>query len=117
MYCTACGAQNDDNAYRCASCGKELLRIGPVAPINIPNYLVQAIVVTVFCCLWFGIPAIIFAAQVNGKAQAGDIVGATESSRKAKMWCWIAFGTGLVFDVIYFGFIITMAVVGAATRH
>ena len=67
---------------------------------NIPNYLVQAILVTIFCCLPFGIVAIVFAAQVNGKIQAGDIAGAQDSSSKAKMWCWLAFGLGLVAIVI-----------------
>jgi hypothetical protein len=25
----------------------------------------------------------------------GDVAGAQESSRKAKMWCWITFGIGI----------------------
>jgi uncharacterized membrane protein YvbJ len=100
MYCTACGTQNDDNAYKCVKCGKELVRVAPAAPANIPNYLVQAILITICCCLPFGIAAIVFAAQVNGKAQAGDIAGAMESSRKAKMWCWWGFGIGLVANLI-----------------
>lgn len=62
---------------------------------HVPNYLVQAILVTIFCCIPFGIPAIVFAAQVNSKLAAGDIDGAKDSSRKAKMWTWIAFGVGL----------------------
>ena len=72
---------------------------GPSAPLpgdRIPNYLVQAILVTLFCCIPFGIVAIVFAAQVNGKIQSGDITGAQDSSAKAKMWCWLAFGLGLV---------------------
>ena len=44
----------------------------PNAPISVPNYLVQAILTTIFCCLPFGIVAIVFAAQVNGKL-AGEI--------------------------------------------
>ena len=39
---------------------------------NIPNYLVQAILTTLFCCLPFGIVAIVYAAQVNTKIEAGD---------------------------------------------
>ena len=38
---------------------------------TVPNYLVFAILATVFCCLPTGIPAIVYAAQVNGKLQAG----------------------------------------------
>jgi hypothetical protein len=46
--------------------------------------------------------AIVFSAQVNNKVAAGDIAGAMASSAKAKMWCWIAFGCGLVVNAIAF---------------
>jgi hypothetical protein len=67
---------------------------------TIPNYLIQSILVTFCCCLPFGIVAIIFAAQVNSKLAAGDRAGAIDSSRKAKMWTWIAFGSGLVLGIL-----------------
>jgi hypothetical protein len=70
------------------------------APASVPNYLVPAILVTLCCCLPLGIPAIVFAAQVNGKLAAGDVAGAQELSRKAKTWCWIAFGLGLLANII-----------------
>lgn len=74
---------------------------GGVPPgVKVPNYLVQSILVTLCCCLPFGIAAIVFAAQVNSKLAAGDFPGAQESSRKAKMWCWIAFGVGIVVNII-----------------
>ncbi len=47
-----------------------------------------------------GIPAIVYAAQVSGKVQAGDLPGAIDASNKAKMWGWISFGVGLAFGVI-----------------
>jgi hypothetical protein len=67
----------------------------------VPNYLWQSIVVTACCCLPFGIVAIVFAAQVNSKLAAGDVQGAMASSRKANMWCWIAFGLGLVSNLAF----------------
>jgi hypothetical protein len=67
---------------------------------SVPNYLMPAILVTVCCCLPFGIPAIVYAAQVNSKLSGGDVAGAQEASQKAKMWCWIAFGLGLASNVI-----------------
>ena len=77
--------------------------LSPATPV--PNYLAQSILVTLFCCLPFGIPAIVFAAQVNGKLQAGNVAGAQESSRKAKLWCWLAVGgwvlTALIYAVIF----------------
>jgi hypothetical protein len=84
----------------------------------VPNYLVQAILITIFCCLPFGIVAIVYAAQVNGKAAMGDLAGATQSSNLAKMWCWIGFGVGLLIDVvvaIIYGLMVA-AVVSAASH-
>lgn len=107
MYCTKCGAMNDDNAWKCTQCGEVIQRTPQpqhVTRVEISNYLVQAILVTIFCCMPFGIPGIVFAAQVNGKIASGDIDGAMESSRKAKMWCWISFGVGLAVLIIY-GFV------------
>jgi hypothetical protein len=56
---------------------------------------------TVLCCLPAGIVAIVYAAQVNGKHQAGDVGGAQASADKARMWTFISVGVGLVFVVIY----------------
>jgi hypothetical protein len=56
---------------------------------------VHAILVTLFCCLPFGIVAIVYAAQVDGKAAAGDYGAAQEASNKARTWSWVSFGLGL----------------------
>jgi hypothetical protein len=73
---------------------------------HVPNYLVQAILVTLFCCLPFGIVSIVYAAQVNSKLAAGDYAGALDASQKAKTWSLWSFGIGLVFGLAYFGLII-----------
>jgi hypothetical protein len=116
VYCPNCGAQNSEDATFCANCGNELRRIEtpredvPPPPPNetqasyapqssqadVPNYLVQAILTTIFCCLPLGIVSIVYAAQVNGKVAAGDYAGAMESSRNARLWAWISFGVGLL---------------------
>jgi hypothetical protein len=78
----------------------------PPAGTTVPNYLVFAILTTVFCCIPTGIPAIIYAAQVNGKLAAGDYAGAQAASNNAKIWCWVSFGIGLVgtlFGIVIFG--------------
>ena len=115
MYCPNCGAQNSEEATYCSNCGNELRRIetprvdvppppqaqtqtsyAPQSPqAYVPNYLAPAILTTLFCCLPFGIVSIVYAAQVNGKLAAGDRTGALQSSRNAKTWAWISFGTGL----------------------
>ena len=108
MFCPQCGANNADNAAVCVQCGRNLLPVIAPAPLpitgtvmpptgtTVPNYLVFAILATVFCCLPTGIPAIIYAAQVNGKLAAGDYAGAQAASNNAKIWCWVSFGIGLV---------------------
>ena len=68
---------------------------------EVPNYLVWSILTTLFCCLPFGIVAIIYAAQVNTKLAVGDVPGAMEASKNAKTWCWVSFGIGLAVGVIY----------------
>ena len=67
---------------------------------TVPNYLVPAII-SIFCCWPLAIPAIIFATQVNGKVAAGDIAGAQDSSKKAKMFSFIAIGLGLLGIICY----------------
>lgn len=68
---------------------------------DIPNYLVQAILATICCCIPLGIPAIIYASQVNTKLAAGDIAGAQAASANAKKWSLIALVGGVVFGILY----------------
>ncbi|WP_034221353.1 CD225/dispanin family protein [Arenimonas donghaensis] len=84
---------------------------GVRAPI--PNHLVWAILVTLFCCLPGGIVAIVYAAQVDGKAAAGDYAGAQQSSDNAKLWCWISLGVGLVAIVAWLGLVMLGALADA----
>jgi hypothetical protein len=66
------------------------------ATSNVQNYLVPAILSTIFCCLPLGVVSIIFATQVNSKVATGDIEGAMEASKKAKMFMFIAVGLGVL---------------------
>ena len=109
MYCSSCGNNTDDDASFCSNCGRDLHGVRPLAPANaspvtlpadIPNYLVLAILVTIFCCLPFGIVSIVYAAQVNRKRAVGDIGGAIQASKKAKIWIWVSIGTGLFVSLI-----------------
>jgi hypothetical protein len=119
MFCPQCGASNADDAAVCVQCGRNFQAAVPAVPGQTPgvvlppggtiqNYLVFAILSTVLCCLPAGIPAIVYAASVNGKLQAGDIAGAKAASDNAKMWCWISFGLGLGICVIW----VILAMVG-----
>jgi len=55
---------------------------------------------------------LLFAAQVNGKIQAGDMQGAQSASKNAKTFCWIAFGLGLAGTLLYITFIILSVAIG-----
>ncbi len=65
------------------------------------NWLVESILVTLFCCLPFGIAGIIFATQVNTKFQMGDHAGALQASQDAGKWTKIGFFVGLGVYVLY----------------
>ena len=133
MYCSKCGTENTNNASFCIECNNELQAAqspsaapqpppGHMAPPpqmagqpmmgSVPNYLVQSILLTIFCCLPLGIVAIVFAAQVNSKLALGDFYGAQEASNKAKMWCWWAFGLGLAGVVFYLAFMMLAVLTG-----
>ncbi len=66
-----------------------------------PTYLWQSIVCNLLCCLPFGIPGIVYASKVDSLARAGDLMGAQDASHKAKFWCWMSFGFGLGFSILY----------------
>ncbi|MDQ5844151.1 MAG: CD225/dispanin family protein [Acidobacteriota bacterium] len=83
------------------------------APANVPNYLIPAII-SIFCCTPLGIVATIFAAQVNGKVAAGDIAGAMDSSKKAKIFSFISIGLGLVGIIFYVIWVVLIVGLSAA---
>jgi t-SNARE complex subunit (syntaxin) len=73
------------------------------AAAAVPNNMILAIVATVVslaCCLPHGVVSLIFAMQVNKKAAAGDIDGATKAARQAKMFAWISIIVGVVWFVV-----------------
>ena len=126
--CPQCGFSNVDQATFCTQCGRSLQAVTAAPPLQatgvvvpatgtvVSNYLVFAILTTVFCCLPTGIPAIIYASQVNTKLQLGDIAGAQAASNNAKMWCWISFGLGLAMCIGY-GRVAALGILGSLHRR
>lgn len=121
-FCPKCGAQVADGTTFCPNCGYKLSEAQPVStpsqsqsqpqsqpqpttPNHKPcpdNYLVYAILTTLFCCLPFGIVGIVKASQVSAKYQAGDYEGAVQASADAKKWSQIALICGIVWVALYF---------------
>lgn len=67
---------------------------------DIPNYLVQSILVTICCCLPLGIVAIINSAKVNGLVAAGKYREAEEASAAAKKWSTIGAVVGVILGIL-----------------
>jgi hypothetical protein len=125
MYCPQCGTQNEDTSVHCKQCGylintpaaaappppvppqyvppPAMFQPGqmPVMPMQIPNYMTQAILVTVLCCLPIGIWGIFKANTINKKIAAGDFAGAMADSKSNKTLLWVGCIVGLVVSVLY----------------
>ncbi len=65
------------------------------------NNLVWAILSTIFCCMPFGIVAIIYAARVDSEWAQGLHQQAIDSSSKAKKWSIISLVSALIFIALY----------------
>jgi len=127
MFCPKCGSQNSDSAGFCASCGNPLNPTAntnsgtfgapppPPPPMHNPgtgikpkNWLVESILVTLFCCLPLGVVGIINASKVDSKYASGDYAGAQQSSAEAAKWTKIGFFVGLGVSVLYIIWIVAM---------
>ena len=76
------------------------------------TYLWQSILVTLFCCLPFGIVGIVNAAKVESAFYQGNYDEADRLSREAKKWTLVSFWVGLAGIVLYFLFIFVMMMTG-----
>ncbi|NLL27351.1 MAG: zinc-ribbon domain-containing protein [Bacteroidales bacterium] len=126
MFCPNCGTEVSEKAIFCVKCGIGLNNA--TQSNNVVNqqppqqqyqqpyqqqyqqpqqtqpktWLVESILVTLFCCLPFGIAGIVNAANVSSRYVSGDFEGAKRASQQAGKWTKIAFWIGLAGIVIYF---------------
>ena len=68
----------------------------PMTVPHIPSYLWQSIIATLFCCMPFGIVAIVYAAKVDSLLSVRDYVGAQSASDSAKIWVGVSAGIALL---------------------
>ena len=83
---------------------------GGQAPMGPPpkNWLVESILVTLFCCLPLGIVGIINASKVNSLLAVGDYAGAQAASKEAGKWVKY----GLIGGAVVIAFYVLMMVLG-----
>ena len=81
------------------------------------TWLLESILVTIFCCLPFGIAGIVFASRVESKFYSGDINGALQASQEAGKWTKIGFGIGLAAIIIYIIMVFALGIGGLTSFY
>ncbi len=111
--CPYCNSDLIPGATYCQHCGRSLRQeqqhhypayqqYSTYAPYTPPDsYLVWAILATIFCCMPFGIVAIVYAAQVNSHLASGNYTAAQHSSDAARKWCLASLAAGLAVPLLY----------------
>lgn len=75
--------------------------IGFGAPQCPSTHMAMAILVTLFCCLPFGIVSIVYASKVEGCFYSGNYAQAQQNSDKAKNWAIAGIISAVVISFIY----------------
>ena len=76
------------------------------------NWLAESILVTLLCCLPFGIVGIVNAASVSSKYASGDYEGSLRASQEAAKWTKIGFWVGIGVVALYILFFVVLGVWG-----
>jgi uncharacterized membrane protein YvbJ len=117
MYCNQCGANNEDLAVHCTKCGALIRQLGTTlspgpnlanvpagmlqAPTRtVPNYMVQSVLLTLFCCMPLGAVCFFMALQINKRLATNDYEGALKASKTSRTLLWIGFAVGFVLSII-----------------
>ncbi|NLN77743.1 MAG: hypothetical protein GX141_02355 [Armatimonadetes bacterium] len=74
--------------------------------VAIKDFFVESLLVTLFCCLPFGIIALVFSSQAKSRLSVGDYVGAQSAANSAKTFVQI--GLGLALATAFISFISTI---------
>ncbi len=55
------------------------------------------------------VTALVHASRAESRVAAGDPAGAREASRKAKQWCWVTLGAGLILWAVVLTLVMFLA--------
>jgi hypothetical protein len=120
-FCPKCGNAVPDESSFCPKCGSNLPETTSYSsayqqpkPACPPTYLALSILVTLLCCLPFGIVGIIKSASVSKEYAAGNYEAAKAASGQAKTWSIVGICCGLVGIVLYTILMICGALSGLA---
>jgi hypothetical protein len=86
----------------------------PAGPGKASSYLAYSALVTVFCCLPFGIVAMVYGVITLARNNSGDFEGAKQSSDSAEKWMYA--GCGAAF-LIFVGTVVFRIVGRITTGH
>lgn len=95
------GMENWQEARTIPALAPYIVEPQPEIPLQPKSYLVESILVTIFCCLPFGIVGIVKAASVGEKYNAGNYAEAEIASQDAKKWMKLGLFVGLAVGIIY----------------
>ena len=109
-YCPKCGNAVPEGTSFCPKCGTNIPdasssslqnhQQSPMPPCP-PTYLALSIIVTLLCCLPFGIVGIIKSSSVSKEYAGGNYAAAQEASKQAKTWSIVGLCCGLFWVIIY----------------
>lgn len=104
MFCKNCGTELQDGTRFCTQCGADQtapMTAYPSKSGRPSTHMALSIIVTLCCCIPFGVVGIVYAAKVDPAWNAGRLQEAREYSRKARNWSLWGIGLTLLFYLAY----------------
>jgi predicted secreted protein len=82
-------------------------------PVKPNNYLVWSILVTLFCCLPFGIAAIVSSSKVDSLWASGQYQASAAAAASAKKWVMWSVISAVIIAVLY-GIVVALGIASSS---